>query len=115
MRKLLPFNPILNILDVVKALRTLYDTIKTQVLSLDSLGKDCANYGLMLIPVLLTKLLSELNLQISRKCGKDIWDIWEVLDLINLEIEIRGKVVVYEEKRESDRMFSGSALFSASN
>ena len=114
MRKLLSLNLILNISDV-KALRTLYDTIKTQVLSLHSLGQDCAYYGPMLIPVLLTKLPSELNLQISRKCGKDIWDVREVLDLINLEIEAREKVVVHEEKSESDRMFSGSALFSASN
>ena len=41
---------------------TLYDTIKTQVRSLDSLGDDCTNNGLMLIPVFLTKLPSELNL-----------------------------------------------------
>ena len=34
---------------------------------------------------------------------------------INLEIEAREKVVVHEEKSESDRMFSGLALFSASN
>ena len=44
-----------------------------------------------------------------------MWNIREVLDLINLEIENREKVVVYDEKSESDRMFSGSALFSASN
>ena len=85
-RKLLLLNPILNISDV-KALRTLY-SIKTQILSLDPLGQDCANDGLIIIPVLLTKLPSEL----SRKCGKDIWDIWEeVSDLINLEIEVREK------------------------
>ena len=81
MRKLLSLNPILNILDV-KVLRTLYSTIKTQVRSLDSLGQDCANYGPMLTPVLLTKLPSELDLQISRKCRKDIWDIRKVLNLI---------------------------------
>ena len=61
------------------------------------------------------KLLSELNLQINRRYGKDIWNIWEVLDLINLEIEAREKVMVHEENNESDRTFSGSALISASN
>ena len=44
-----------------------------------------------------------------------IFGIWEVLDLINLETEAKEKVVVHEEKSEGDRMFSGSALFSASN
>ena len=98
MRKLLSLNPILNISDA-KTLRILYDTIKTQVRSLDFLGQDCANYGPMLITVLLTNLPSELNLQVSRKCGKNIWDIQEVLDLMNLEIEDRGKVVVHKEKK----------------
>ena len=54
-RKLLYLNPILNISNV-KALQTLYDTIKTQVRSLDPLGQDCVNYDPMLIRVLLTKL-----------------------------------------------------------
>ena len=82
--------------------------IKNQVRSLDSLGQDCANYGPMLILVLFTKLPklpSELNLQKSQKCGKNICDIREVLDLINLEIEAREKVMVHEEKSESDRIF----------
>ena len=71
----------------VKALRTLY-SIKTQILSLYPLDQDCADEGLIIFPVLLTKIPSEL----SRKCGKDIWDIWEeVSDLINLEIEVREK------------------------
>ena len=63
MRKFIIFKPVLNISNF-KTLQTLYDTIKTQVRLLDSLGQDCSNYGLMLIPVLLTKLPSELNLQI---------------------------------------------------
>ena len=83
-KKLLLLNTILDISDV-KALRTLY-SIKTQILSLYPSDQDCADDGLIIIPVLLTKLPSEL----SRKCGKDIWDIWEeVSDLINLEIEVR--------------------------
>ena len=103
MRKFIIFKPVLNISNF-KTLQTLYDTIKTQVRLLDSLGQDCSNYGLMLIPVLLTKLPSELNLQIIQKSGKDIWGIREVLDLINLEIEAREKVAVHEEKSKSVRM-----------
>ena len=99
MSKLLYLNPILNISDL-KTLRTLFDPIKSQARSLNSLDQDFANYGLILMPVLLTKLPSEYNLQKSRKCGKDVWDIREVLDLINLEIEAREKVVLPEEKSE---------------
>ena len=103
MRKFIIFKPVLNISNF-KTLQTLYDTIKTQVRLLDSLGQDCSNYGLMLIPVLLTKLPSELNLQIIQKSGKDIWGIREALDLISLEIEAREKVAVHEEKSKSVSM-----------
>ena len=96
-------------------LQTLFDIIKTQACLLDYLSQDCANYGLMLMSVLLTKLLSELNLQINRKYGKDIWNIWEVLNLINLEIGAREKFIVHEKNSESDGIFSGSALISTSN
>ena len=96
-RKLLSLNQILNILNV-NALRTLYNTIKTQSRLLDSLGQDCVNYGTKLIPVLLTKLPSELNSQISRKCEKDIRDVREVLDLINLQTETREKLWCMRKK-----------------
>ena len=43
-RKLLSLNQILNILNV-NALRTLYNTIKTYVCLLYSLGQDCAVYS----------------------------------------------------------------------
>ena len=79
-------------------MRALYDTTKIQFRLLNSLGQDCANYGPMLIPVLSKKLPSELNLQISRKCGKNIWDIRKVLDLINLEIEARQKLWCMRKK-----------------
>ena len=112
MRKLLSLNSILNISDV-KALQTLYDTVKMKVGWLDYFGQDYANN--MFIPAFLTKLPFELYLKISRKCGKAFWDIREVVDVINLGNEARENVVVHEEKSKSDRMFSGSAVFSASN
>ena len=68
---------------------------------LDSLGQDCINYGPKLIPVFLTKLPSELNSQISRKCENDIWDVREVLDLINLETETREKLWCMRKKVKS--------------
>ena len=71
MRKLFSLNPIFNISDA-KALQILYHTIKTQIHSLDTLGQDWAIYGPLLIPVLLKKVPSELNLQTSRKSGKNI-------------------------------------------
>ena len=91
MRKLSSLNQLFNNLGV-KSQRTLYNTIKTQSRLLDSLGQDCVNYGTKLIPVLLTKLPSELNSQISRKCEKDIWNVREVLDLTNLETETTEKL-----------------------
>ena len=97
MRKLSSLNQLFNNLGV-KSQRTLYNTIKTQSRLLDSLGQDCVNYDTKLIPVLLTKLPSELNSQISRKCEKDIRDVREVLDLINLQTETREKLWCMRKK-----------------
>ena len=53
----------------IKSLRKLFDTIETQVRSLNCLGYDCHSYGSMLILILLSKLPQDLNLEISRKFG----------------------------------------------
>ena len=46
-------------------------------------------YGSMLIPIIMTKLPSEIRLQIVRKSSGDVWKIDELLDTIKTEIEAR--------------------------
>ena len=48
----------------VKGLRTLFDTIETEVRSLDAIGCDIATYGIMLIPIIMDKLPQEIQLVI---------------------------------------------------
>ena len=62
----------------VKELRILFDTIETQVRSLNSLGLDEKNYGSMLIPIIMSKLNQEVRLIITRQFGKNVWDIKSV-------------------------------------
>ena len=71
----------------MKSLRNVFDVIETQVRSLDGLGYDCHNYGLMLIPILLSKLPTNENLEISRRFGKNVWNIKSIIDTLRREIE----------------------------
>ena len=64
--------PLLNLQKVfsekdVKALRTLYDHIEINVRSLKSLCIDFAQYGTLLIPMVMTKIPEEIRLQITKK------------------------------------------------
>ena len=92
MNKILSLNNVYDSTDI-KSLENLFDTIETQVRSLNSLGYDYHSYGRMLIPILLLKLPTNLNLEISRRFGKNVWDIKLIIDTLRKEIQARGKIV----------------------
>ena len=92
MNKILSLNNVYDSTDI-KSLGNLFDTIETQVRSLNSLGYDYHSYGRMLIPILLLKLPTNLNLEISRRFGKNVWDIKLIIDTLRKEIQARGKIV----------------------
>ena len=102
----------------VVELRGLYDNIETQIRSLNSLGLDERSYGAMLVPVIMAKLPQQVKLIISRKFGKNSWDVKEVLLELKTELEAREKVSLTENtdpnETEEQGMFSGSALFTGS-
>ena len=100
----------MNINDV-KALRLLYDHVETQVRSLNNLDITCKNYGPMLVPVLMSKLPSELKLLISRKFGKALWDIENILETFQNEIEIRERVMnATVDEHSGNNPFSAQSL-----
>ena len=70
-------------------LRYIYDKVSVHVRGLASLGVSSEQYGSMLIPIIMTKLPSEIRLQIARKSSGDVWKIDELLDTIKTEIEAR--------------------------
>ena len=116
MNELLNFEPI-GINDItydindLKDLRKLYDRVETQVRSLDNLGIEFKNYGPMLVPVLMSKLPTELKLIISRKFGKNLWDIQTIVDAFKNELEVRERIALASFENENPP-HSGMSLYS---
>ena len=75
-----------------KSLRKIFDSIEAQIRSLENLGIKSDQYGPMLIPILTSKFPDELNLLLSRKMGRGIWDINDVLKYVATEIEARERL-----------------------
>lgn len=52
---------------MLQKLRMVYDNVESQVRSLEALGINSDMYGPLLIPVLMAKTPTELNLMVSQK------------------------------------------------
>ena len=75
----------------VKDLRDLFDKIKINVRALKTTEIHEDQVGPLLIPIVLKKLPNVIRLQISRRLGKESWNIEEFMDCINTEIIAREK------------------------
>ena len=73
----------------LSSLRYVYDKISVHVRGLASLGVSSEQYGSLLIPIIMSKLPSDIRLQIARKATKEAWKIDELLTAIKIEIEAR--------------------------
>ena len=73
----------------MKALRKLYNHIEINIRSLKLLGIDFAQYGTLLIPKVMTKIPKETRLQITKKIGKENWELDQVLANLKIELEAR--------------------------
>ena len=66
----------------------------------------------MLIPILLSKFPEDLNLEISRKYSKNVWDIKLIFNALRFEIEAREKIVsVGASNSYLGESFSSASLF----
>ena len=65
-------------MNATKKLRELYDKVETNLRSLQALGVDPKSYGCLLVPILKTKLPTEIVLIISRKFDATNDDVWEI-------------------------------------
>ncbi|XP_028409239.1 uncharacterized protein LOC114531823 [Dendronephthya gigantea] len=54
-------------------LRYIYDKVSVNVRALEALGVHSDQYGSLLIPVIMSKLSSDVRLQIARNTRKDVW------------------------------------------
>ena len=53
---------------------------------------DPNSYGPMLIPVVMSKLLENLKLNITRQFGQDLWDIKLILESFKNELAVLEKL-----------------------
>ena len=59
------------------------------VRGLEALGISASQYGSFLILVIMSKLSSEVRLQVARVSARDVWDIEDLLRIIKSEVEAR--------------------------
>lgn len=70
-------------------LRYLYDKISVNIRGLEALGIKSAQYGSLLIPVIMSKLPPDIRIHVARNTSQDVWEIEPLLDLLQREIEAR--------------------------
>ena len=79
-----------------------YDQISVHVCGLASLGISTEQYGSLLIPIVMSKLPNENQLQVVRNSTDDIWKIEDLLHMIKKEVEAH-ETSEQVEKNESLR------------
>ena len=90
--------------------------IECQIRSLENLDIKSADYGPLLIPVLLSKIPEDLNLIISRQFTEnDSWDISLVLKALKTELVAREKTcfTVNLSDKSTERHMTASSLLAA--
>ena len=75
--------------DRASSLRFLYDKVIVHTRGLNSLGVEMRQYGSILIPVLMSKLPSEVRLRVAREQEEEVWDINDLMKIIQREVEAR--------------------------
>ena len=71
------------------SLRLIYDKVSVNVRGLEAVGVKADQYESLLIPVIMSKLPEEVRIQIARNTSKDVWEIGELLNVIQKEVEAR--------------------------
>ena len=100
MDNILKLNPSSN--DKPHQMRYIFNQIRVQIRGLESLGIKTESYGQLLIPIIMSKLPLDMRLQVSRQSSKKVWEIDELLALIQKEIEARETTELVKLK-QTDR------------
>ena len=75
--------------DRSNSLRFVFDKINAHVRGLASLGVASDQYGSLLFPIIMSKLLNKVRLQIAREAKEEVWKIEDLLKVIQAEVEGR--------------------------
>ena len=92
----------------LSSLRYVYDKISVNVRGLALLGVQPEQYGSLLIPIVMSKLASDVRLQIARKNSSEIWKIDELLEAVKTEIEARESSEGARASAVDNRKFSNN-------
>ena len=68
--------------ETVTQLRTILDKINVHVRGLEALGITSERYGSLLIPLIMSRMPTEITLQVTRKVEEDQWKIAEILEIM---------------------------------
>ena len=68
-------------------LRAIYDGIYVHIRGLESLGVSSEKYGCLLLPVIMSRMPGEISIQVARKTSEEVWNIMEIMEVIEKEIE----------------------------
>ena len=71
------------------SLRVVFDKIMVHIRGLEALGVTSAQYGSLLIPVIMTKFPNDVRLRIARETGREAWRIDDLLKIVRQEVEAR--------------------------
>ncbi|GFU78586.1 integrase catalytic domain-containing protein [Trichonephila clavipes] len=99
---------ILEVIYGTDGLRKMYDSIEMQIRSLQSLGVATGTYSNLLCPVILQKLLEELNLDYNRqRKTEELFDINDLVEFLRKEVECReASLMLANPKRSNTREYS---------
>ena len=88
--------------DSVSPLSSFYNTIESNICSLQTMGLNRSQYGPLLISVILEKLRDAIKLLITRKLGKNNWKILELVECIKEEVDARENCEFSNEKLDEE-------------
>ena len=102
-------------LDVI-SLRRLYDDVRAQLRSLQSLGITEENYGTFVALILMELLPHEVQLNINRNLDKELLNLTRLLTIIKCEINARERcTTAIKQERVSKNVFSFEERLSAAS
>ena len=95
-----------------------YNKVEITIRNLKSLNIEPSTYGSLLIPVLTSKLPTDLRTLFARKFSDRVWELDELLTLFKNELEAKerslGSGYNFKEKQDKIGRFSTSSLLSGS-
>lgn len=102
--------------DKASQLRFVYDKISINVRGLEALGVNSSQYGSLLIPVVMSKL----RIQIARNTIQEVWEISDLLNVIQKEVEAREisesiKATIEKPKKQPSKPSTAAALLANGN